>query len=333
MTDRARRARTRLGPAAAPEERELRPGAFVGRYALLRRIGTGGMGEVWEAVDPAVTEPVALKLLTFDLGSSAMQRFVRESNVARAVEHPNVVPTIDTGWWNGSPFLVMPLVRGTSLSELARREGRMTLERVVSLLDGVARALDALHEAGVVHRDVKPSNLLVTDEGDTVLLDFGLATLGEDHLRLTRPGTVSGSPHYMSPEAAFGHVPDARGDVYSLAAVAYRLLAGRPPITGRDSIEVLSAKLSRTPPRLSSIGGPPSRALDALLTSALSRDPSRRPASAGALLDQLRAIASRVERVEDPAPRPPDRSELLAPATAIVVSIALALVVALLLGS
>lgn len=289
MVDGGHPKRTKLGPAIAPEARALRPGTFVGRYALLRRIGIGGMGEVWEAVDPAVTEPVALKLLTFDGGSSAMQRFVRESNVAREIGHPNVVPTIDTGWWDGSPFLVMPLVRGTSLAELA---GRMEPARVAELLEGAARGLDAIHAAGVVHRDVKPSNLVATDAGDTVVLDFGLATLADDHLRLTRPGTVSGSPHYMSPEAAFGHVPDARGDVYSLAAVAYRLLAGRPPTVGRDSVSILSAKLSRPPPRLSEVGAPVPRALDTLLRQALSRDPSRRPASAGELIARLREAAS-----------------------------------------
>ncbi len=284
---------TWVDPAAPP--RRAAPGVSVGYYRLVRRIGRGGMGEVWEALDGA--RRVAVKVMRRGgVSPTRVRRFVREAHVTTEIAHPNVIPTIDVGWWSGRPYLVMPLVRGESLDHVIAREAPMPLARVIELLDGVAAGLDAIHEAGVVHRDLTPRNVLVAPNGESFILDFGLARRDDD-TRLTEPGTISGTPEYMSPEAALGAAPDRRGDVYSFATIAFRMLTGRLPYGCPDPIQTLVAKTRLPAPTLTEAGRPSMGGVEPLLAAALDTDPDARPASAGGLLQALRE-ARPPERVE-----------------------------------
>jgi serine/threonine protein kinase len=271
-------------------------GALVsGRYLLDGRIGGGGMGTVYRATHRGLGKEVALKVLRAELCTSgrSVERFVREARSVGAIGHPNVVDVYDVGHLpDGRPYLVMELLRGTDLSRLLHAHGPCPVERVVELLRGPAEGLDAIHARGMLHRDIKPGNLVLIERGGAELVkivDFGLAAfLSAAEPRLTTLGTVCGTPQYMAPESTAHRLPDPRADVYSLATVAFELLAGRPPFVGRMPAHVLANKLHRDAPKLGDLAPVPvSAAVEELLARALSRSPADRPPSASALIAEL----------------------------------------------
>ena len=294
-----------------------------GRYVIGRRIARGGMGAIYEGTHLELGRKVAVKVLSsaYAGDAEAVRRFQREARASSRLDHPNIVAVLDIGRLeSGEPYLVMELLEGEDLSRRIAREAPLPARVAVELLEPIARALDAVHAEGLLHRDIKPGNVFLAHRGGEItpkLLDFGLAALREapEHDRLTREGIVVGTPHYVSPEAAEGKPLDARADVYSLAVVAYELVSGVLPFDGDRPMSLLYAKVRRPAPTL---GERTERrfdpVLEQVLARSLSRTPSRRPESAGELVRLLREAA---EQIPDDAtsvdlPRTAERAAAMA---------------------
>jgi serine/threonine protein kinase len=251
----------------------------VGPYQVVRTLGQGGMGVVYEARHPSVSRPVAVKQILADRASStAVERFLREADVLSRVRHPGVVTVHQLGRTADGPYVVMELVAGEPLSAIVRR-GPLEPRRAAELARHVAEALLAVHVAGILHRDLKPQNIIVRPDGRPVLLDFGLARDASAET-LTRTGEVLGTAAYMSPEQAGGEgkAIDARTDVYGLGAVLYELLLGRPPFDG-GGVQVIYKILTSGPEAWPE--EPP--ALCAVVRMAMATKPARRYRSIDAL--------------------------------------------------
>src|SRR5574342_547534 len=219
--------------------------ALQGRYTIEREIGRGGMATVYLARDVRHNRAVALKVLNPELGAVlGVERFLAELEVTPNLQHPNLLPLFDSGDANGQLFYVMPFVDGESLRARLQREKQLPVDEAVRIATAVGSALDYAHRHGVIHRDLKPGNILLHD-GQPLVADFGIAlavsNAGGD--RITQTGLSLGTPHYMSPEQATGDRDiDARSDIYSLAAVLYEMLAGEPPHSG-GTIQAVIAKV------------------------------------------------------------------------------------------
>ncbi|MBX3201088.1 MAG: protein kinase [Labilithrix sp.] len=264
------------------------------RYEILGLVGSGGMGTVYRARDRELDEVVALKILRGELSydPQALARFRREVKLARRVTHRNVARTFDIGAHQGTAFLTMELVHGESLAQLLARKKQLSLERAVEIALEIARGLAAAHEAGVVHRDLKPDNVLVAREGRIVVTDFGIAFAEEAIAAEGGARRIVGTPAYMAPEQL--ETPekiDARVDVYALGLVLYEMLTGELPWVGKTDLALATARLLRPPrdPRELVPGLPPS--IVAVLFAALTRDAGDRLASAELLATKLGGIA------------------------------------------
>ncbi|KAF0245030.1 MAG: WD40 repeat-containing [Planctomycetota bacterium] len=268
----------------------LGPGAIFGKYAILEALGSGGMGAVFRAKDTELGRDVALKVLIGGLTATAdeMERFRREAAAAAALTHPGIVALYEFGAHEGRPFLAMELVEGRPLDRILKKE-RIGLERGLSIVRDVARALDYAHGRGVVHRDVKPGNVLVDGAGRARLADFGLARQVEGGSRLTVSGDVIGTPAYMSPEQASGKTRDvdARSDVYSLGAVMYEALTLEPPHKGESLVELLRRVVEEDPVPPRRIAPRTPRDVETICLKALERSRDRRYATAGAMADDI----------------------------------------------
>jgi eukaryotic-like serine/threonine-protein kinase len=223
----------------------------LGNFEVVRVVGRGGMGVVLQAVDTCLQRDVAIKVLDPELSKDelAVKRFCREARVAASISHENVVAVhqVEEDESKNLPFLVMELITGESLEKRLERDGRLSLREIVSIGMQTAAGLAAAHEKGLIHRDIKPGNILLEKSGQRVkLTDFGLARAAED-LRLTRTGLVAGTPLYMSPEQASGEELDARSDLFSLGVVLYELAAGEPPFQGKTPLAVLKRVTEEQP--------------------------------------------------------------------------------------
>ena len=249
------------------------------RYRLTTRIASGGMGEVWRAVDERLGRPVAVKVLKPELAEdpSFLERFRAEGRHAAMLSHPGIAGVFDYGEVDGTAYLVMELVDGEPLSRVLAREGRLPVERTLDIVGQTALALQAAHEAGVVHRDVKPGNLLVREDGVVKVTDFGIAR-ALHAAPVTQTGMVLGTASYLSPEQATGERVGPRSDVYALGVVAYECLAGQPPFAGDNAFAVAAAHAGKdVPPLADEVPGP----VRLLVEQALEKDPARRPETAG----------------------------------------------------
>jgi hypothetical protein len=280
----------------------LAAGTMLAGYRIERFLGQGGMGVVYLASQVSLDRPIALKLIAPDRAADPAfrERFLRESRVAASIDHPNVVPVHEAGADDGVLYVAMRYVEGSDLGALARAEGRLEPARAARLVAQVADALDAAHARGLVHRDVKPANVLVADPGGTehcYLTDFGLTkqTAAQD-VTITQTGAVMGTVHYMAPEQLRGGTVDARTDVYALGCVLYELLAGEPPFVRDTNVATLFAHLSEPPPEL---GGP----FDDVVARALEKDPAARFASAGDL-GRAALLAAEAHGAEATVPTP-----------------------------
>jgi tetratricopeptide (TPR) repeat protein/nucleoside-triphosphatase THEP1 len=263
-------------------------GGRLGAYRVERRIGQGGMGAVFRGVDERSGATVALKVMT--LGDDGLARFAEEARLLAGVEHPTVVRLLDHGVHEGLPFLVLEWCEAEDLASLLARRA-MTIDEVVALGLRLSAALAAAHAAGVVHRDVKPSNVLVAD-GDVrsaKLIDFGIARPLEGAKALTAPGSIIGTPGYMAPEQARGERVDERSDLFSLGCVLYECIARRPAFSGRSPIEILAKLLVDEPPWSDLQRPDVPRHVAALVRRLLAKTPSERPPSAVATADALAA--------------------------------------------
>jgi eukaryotic-like serine/threonine-protein kinase len=258
-----------------------------GRYRLLRRIGSGGMADVWLAEDPHLQRRVALKILhqRFAQDREFVERFRREAEAAAGLQHPNVVAVFDRGDVDGTYYIAMQLLEGRSLKALIDR--RLTPEQAVGLVRQVLVAAGFAHRHGIVHRDLKPQNAIVDDEGKVTVTDFGIARAGASEI--TQAGSVMGTPHYLSPEQAQGQEVTAVSDLYSVGVILYEALTGRVPFEADSAVAIAMKQVSHMPQRPSSIDPSVSPALDAVVMRALEKDPGRRFQSADAFIAALDA--------------------------------------------
>jgi len=281
----------------------LEVGSQFGPYRLTRMVGSGGMGSVFEAEDTTLQRSVALKLIssTYAQDPSYRERLQREARIAGRLRNPHVVPIHGAGEIDGQLYVDMRLIDGVDLDTTLARSGRMSPQRAVAIVSQIASALDDAHAAGVLHRDVKPANILLTENDFAYLVDFGIANTAAES-KLTQAGDVIGTWAYMAPERLGGDPAMVTGgaDVYALACVLYETLTGSPPFQG-DSISVAGAHITQPPPRPSAQGGIPA-ALDEVIALGMAKEPHHRYASAGAL---ARAAQAAIESGASSIQRPP----------------------------
>ncbi|WP_440312192.1 protein kinase domain-containing protein [Leucobacter chromiireducens] len=269
----------------------MRPAAgitFGGRYELSSRIAVGGMGEVWNATDSIIGRTVAIKILKDEyMGDPGfLERFRAEARHAALVNHEGIANVFDYGEEQGSAYIVMELVPGEPLSAIIDREGRLPANRVLGIVAQTATSLQAAHDAGLVHRDIKPGNLLITPEGRVKITDFGIARIA-DQVPLTATGQVMGTVQYLAPEQASGHTATPATDIYSLGVVAYECLAGKRPFTGESQVAIAMAQINDTPPDLPADVPEPVRNL---VYACLAKDAAGRPETAAKLAQAATAL-------------------------------------------
>ncbi|MBI3097250.1 MAG: serine/threonine protein kinase [Planctomycetes bacterium] len=272
-------------------------GQTLGKCRIEKLLGRGGMGEVYLAKHLTLNKPVAVKVLpagTDDGQRQAMvKRFIREAQQAARLEHPNVVQVYDVGLQNGRHFIVMQYVAGMSVEELVRKRGRLPASEALVLIGQAAAGLGAAHEQNIIHRDVKPSNLLVDEGGRLKVADFGLSREVNADSSLSQTGQILGTPNFISPEQAKGdRALDGRTDIYSLGATLFYLLTGRALFEATTPVSVLVKHVTEAPPALSTVLPGASPALQALLDRMLAKDPDRRYPNCQALLADLNTLTS-----------------------------------------
>lgn len=267
------------------------PPARFGRYEILGTLGQGSFATVYRARDPLLEREVALKALLPHLAADGedRQRFLAEARALAALRHPNIVTVYEAGEAEGRPFFAMELVEGETLAALAARSGPLPLGRVLPIIASLAAALDLVHAAGLVHRDVKDSNVLIEPSGRVVLMDFGIA-LATNRDRLTQVGYGMGTPESAAPEQIRGEQVGPAADIYALGVLAYQLLAGRVPFSG-DIAHVLYAQAHLPPPPLHNARPDLPAAVCAAVELALAKDPLARPRTAGDLVSSIREAA------------------------------------------
>jgi len=301
-----------------------------GRYRVISRLGSGGMADVYLAQDQLLGREVAVKILHhhFAEDHEFVERFRREASSAAALSHPNIVAIFDRGEWNGTYYIAMEYVAGRSLKAIVREDGALPADRAIDIVIQILRAARFAHRRGVIHRDLKPHNVILDEEGRARVTDFGIARAGASDMTLT--GSIMGTAQYLSPEQAQGHTVSGASDLYSVGVILYELLTGVVPFEGETAVAIAFKQVSAVPRPPSELNPAVPPSLDAVVLRALAKHPSERyadadeliaalqrerehlPASSGA--DALTAMAGQVHHVQ-PHPAPPvTGSLLLAPA-------------------
>ena len=299
----------------------ISPGTLLGRYRLLEKAGAGGMSEVWKAEDQTLHRTVAVKVIHPPIAADPTyrERFLREARLVAGLDHPNVLPVYDFGTTTIDDtelsYLVMPLVAGGTLK--GRITGPVPYPLAISWLHAVAQALDHAHAKGILHRDVKPGNVLIDSQGRPMLADFGLARSAESLTSgLTQTGTVLGTPLYMAPEQAQGAALDGKADQYALGIIAFELLTGLVPFRAESPLAVLHQHVSSPPPSASSVQPSIPAAADAVLARGLAKAPAERFPSCAAFVQALgAALGTPVVVTTQPASQPLPDAPPAAPPT------------------
>ncbi|MFF2078141.1 protein kinase [Kitasatospora sp. NPDC058162] len=262
--------------------------ALNGRYELVEILGVGGMATVWRGVDRVLGRQVAVKILNGGLADDPRfaERFSREAQHAAMLVHPRIVMVFDSGVDEGTPFIVMELVHGRSLAAVLVQQPNLPVERAVGIAAAVCEALSVAHAAGLVHRDIKPGNIMITDDGGVKVVDFGIARAGSSS-NLTQTASVLGTAAYLSPEQATASALDGRTDLYAVGCVLTEMLTGETPFTAETPVAIAFKHVSEQPqpPSVRRPGLPP--ALDAVVLRLLAKDPAHRPADAAAARVEL----------------------------------------------
>ena len=273
---------------------------IAGRYEVEELVGHGGMSSVYRAHDSLLERHVALKILheQYSGDKDFVERFKREARTVAQLQHPNIVTVIDRGEEDGRQYIVFEYVDGENLKELVVRKGRLDIREALEIALEVARGLAFAHENGLIHRDVKPQNVLLNGDGRAKVTDFGIArTLDVDGM--TQTGTVLGTSNYIAPEQASGQRVDAHSDVYSLGAVLYELLAGEVPFPGESFIAVAMKHLHEPPPSILDVRGDVPLRVAAAVDRALEKDPEQRFPTMDAFAGELQAALAELDRGED----------------------------------
>ena len=279
-------------PAERPDEELSALRRITGsRYRVLRRLGSGGMAHVYYALHQELARPLVVKVLHSHLArdSEMRERFRREAESASQLVHPNICTIIDYGSVGEAVYLVMPYLAGGSLADVLVRDRTVAPGAAASITAQVASALDYAHRRGVVHRDVKPDNILFDEDGHALITDFGIAT-ARVHGRLTGTGRAMGTPHYMSPEQAMGKMVDGRSDIYAIGVMLYEMLLGFPPFDGADSYSVGYKHVHEAPvpPEVVDSRIPPDLSL--IIMRCLAKSADDRFQTGGDLADALLAL-------------------------------------------
>src|SRR5690348_9480853 len=266
----------------------LRGTTLNGRYRLEDRIGAGGMSTVYRATDETLQRTVAIKLMNREIAtdSDQLERFRREARAVAQLSHPHIVGVIDYGEDDGRPYIVFEYVEGETLKERIRRSGRLPITEAVAYAIEIARALGTAHARHIVHRDVKPQNVLVDEEGSAKVTDFGIArSLDEDGL--TADGRVLGTTDYVSPEQALGHDVNGQSDIYSLGVVLYEMLTGDVPFHGENQVSVAMKHVREDLPDVKEVRPEVSAGLAAVLDRMTEKELDRRYADVDTLVADL----------------------------------------------
>ena len=278
---------------------QITPGTIIDdRYKVISRVGSGGMADVYCAEDLQLGRRVAVKVLheRFAQDAEFVERFRREASSAASLSHANIVSVYDRGEWNGTYYIAMELLEGRSLDTIVREEAPLTPERAIELTEQVLRAARFAHRRGVVHRDLKPHNVIIDDEGRVKVTDFGIARAGASEI--TQTGSIMGTARYLSPEQAQGEEVGPSSDLYAIGILLYELLTGTVPFEGESVVAIALRHLSEPPRPPSTLVSSISPQLDSIVLHALAKDPSQRFADADAFLAALAAERERL-RSED----------------------------------
>src|SRR6202453_1203467 len=267
------------------------PGTIVdGRYRVISRLGSGGMAEVYLAEDRLLGRQLAVKVLHhhFAEDQEFVERFRREASSAAGLSHPNIVAIFDRGEWNGTYYIAMEYVAGRSLKTVVREQGPLDPAVAIDTVIQILRAARFAHRRGVIHRDLKPHNVILDEEGRARVTDFGIAKAGASDMTLT--GSIMGTAQYLSPEQAQGHTVSGRSDLYAVGIILYELLTGSVPFDGETAVTIALKQVSATPPPPSALNPAVPPELDAVVARALAKDPAERFADADEFLGALEYV-------------------------------------------
>lgn len=262
--------------------------ALEGRYQILKELGRGGMGIVFQAYDKQLNEQVAIKILSpmLSTNSEALERMKREVSAARRITHPNVIRIHDISEAGGLNFVSMEYFNGVSLKDQIRKSGAMSLMQAFNIAAQICEGLEAAHQKGVIHRDLKSQNIIVNAAGQIKIIDFGLAHTAQLE-GLTATGLIMGTPEYMAPEQVEGKKVDERADLYSLGIILYEIFTGKVPFSGDSAIAIGFKQMKEEPPKPRTLNGQLPEAVENVILKALSKSPMQRYRSASELKDDL----------------------------------------------
>jgi eukaryotic-like serine/threonine-protein kinase len=265
-----------------------------GRYRVLSRLGSGGMADVYLAEDRLLGRQLAVKVLHhhFAEDQEFVERFRREASSAAGLSHPNIVGIFDRGEWNGTYYIAMEYVAGRSLKTVVREQGALDPATAIDIVTQILRAARFAHKRGVIHRDLKPHNVILDEEGRARVTDFGIARAGASDMTLT--GSIMGTAQYLSPEQAQGHAVSGRSDLYAVGIILYELLTGAVPFDGETAVAIAFKQVSAEPRAPSELQPGVPGALDAVVLRALAKDPARRFADAEEFIAALQQARLRL---------------------------------------